>query len=119
MTSKLVPIEPNDEQVSAGMVAALLESVDKPFMWSNAVRASYQAMLQAAPEPDDGVVERVARAICFERMKKEAARTDEVGGHTRAILNDLNSLHRYLNALWNTYESAAMAAIQALGEGHE
>lgn len=39
---------PTDAVVSAGMVAAQMESVDKPFLWSNAVRAAYRAMLAVA-----------------------------------------------------------------------
>lgn len=64
MTDRVwVPVEPTEDQISAGMVAAQLESIDKPFMWSNAVRAAYAAMLTARPSPDDAVIERMVRSL--------------------------------------------------------
>lgn len=61
-----LPAEPTDAMVSAMMVAAQLESVDKPFLWSNAVRAAYAAMLTALPAPRPQPVPEGVRSVVAE-----------------------------------------------------
>lgn len=46
----VVPEEPTTAMVSAGMVAAQMQSLDQPFLWSAAVKAAWKAMFSAAPK---------------------------------------------------------------------
>jgi len=84
-TWKLVPVEPTGE-----MLAEIEANRNNP-------RWAWETALAVAPEPDDEVVERVARAIQIAPY-----RTDEFGNLTDASYIDL-----------------ARAALKALGSGDD